>query len=180
MSQSDERSAIAQLTATTFSLGNEAPKAERTAPLAGSMNEASRVDHRHPRTVSPHTGTLDGSGQGLLTFSRTFQNMPAMAFGWVELANNRPVMFKVVSWLKWNTAGTGLIAWTEGAAYAGCIIKGYRGQPLPQLQIVSGILTAVITGVNTLVTALTGYNVFAGSAAGVVFTATAIQVGDET
>ena len=166
MMQSDERAALNAIRASMVTLGNETPMAEKTVPTAGSGGQASRSDHRHPRLTSPHTGTLDANGEALLTFSRQFTNMPAM-------------MFKVVSWLKPNTAGSGLVAWTSGSPYAGAIIKGYRGQQLPNLGVVSGLLSAVITGVNGIVTALTGYNPFAGPASNVVYTATAIQVGDE-
>ena len=179
MMQSDERAALNAIRASMVTLGNETPMAEKTVPTAGSGGQASRSDHRHPRLTSPHTGTLDANGEALLTFSRQFTNMPAMAVAWVEQANNPPVMFKVVSWLKPNTAGSGLVAWTSGSPYAGAIIKGYRGQQLPNLGVVSGLLSAVITGVNGIVTALTGYNPFAGPASNVVYTATAIQVGDE-
>lgn len=59
--------------------------------------------------------------------------------------------------------------------YTGCVIKGYRSQRLPQLGVVSGILTAVITGVNALVSTLKNYDVFAGSAAGAEYSLIALQ-----
>ena len=179
MTQADERSALAALMSSMVTLGNEAPMAEKTTPTPGAGGQASRFDHRHPRLTSPHTGVLDLNGEALIIFARQFLNMPAQAFGWVEAANNPPVMFKVVSWLKPNMAGNGLIAWTSGAPYAGAVIKGYRGQPLPQLVAVSGLLTSVITGVNGVVNGLTNYNVFAGNASGVSYSATFIQVGDD-
>lgn len=179
MTQSDERTIVSSVRALMVTLGNEMPMAEKGNATPGNGNQASRFDHRHPRLTSPHTGLLSANGQALLMFSRQFAVMPAMAFGWVEMANNPPVMFKVVSWLKPNATNTGLIAWTDGAPFAGCIIMGYRGRPLPQLGVVSGVLTAITTGVNSLVSALTGYNPFDGSAAGVTYMATAIQVGDE-
>ena len=58
------------------------------------------------------------------------------------------------------------MSWVKtGNLWTGANIKGYRSQNLPVISAVSGILTAVITGVNGIVSALTGFNVFGGSAA---------------
>lgn len=73
-------------------------------------------------------------------------------------------MFKVESWT------------TSGSNYTGCTIRGYRGVNLPIINPVSGLLTAVITGVNSIVTALTGLVLFSSSmASGAEFSFIAIQ-----
>lgn len=145
------------------SFASNTPLNEITSGSAGAQSTMSRGDHQHPRLSATANGTLDSNGEAVITFTRTFSLKPAVAILLIESSENMPIFFKVKSWT------------TSGTDYIGCIIKGYRGQSLPSLSVVSGILTAVITGVNAIVSALTGFNVFNGVAAGAEYSFIAIQ-----
>lgn len=153
-------------------LTDSAPKSEATVPVPGSMMAASPGDHQHPRLTSTTAHTLDGAGRVTVTFTRLFAPAvstpttpwPGVTCLLVEAADGQPVEFKVESWL--NDAN---------GNYTGCVIKGQRAQPLPVMTGVSGLLTAVITGINTVITSLTNYNVFGGAASGATFSCIAVQ-----
>lgn len=151
-------------------LATTLPVAEGKTASAGSMNTATRADHVHPRLTSTASGTLNAAGEATITFTRTFPMKPAVIITPVESAEAQPLVFKVKAWL--NEGGT---AWQPGQAFGGCVIKGYRSQALPAISSVSGLLTAVITGVNALVSALSNFNVFGGSAAGAEYSLIALM-----
>lgn len=134
---------------------NSAPVAEKTSADAGAQSTRFAMeDHAHPRLSSASIVTLDASSLATVTFTRSFAAEPCAVFAAVNTGGtSQPLVVEVVSWVK------------TGANFTGANIKGYRGQQLPLISQVSGILTAVVTGVNGLVTALTGFNVFGGSAA---------------
>lgn len=134
------------------------PAASETTPPAVTPESAvgistlfARADHTHAARVQRKILTLDTNGQAVWTFDRPFTNMP------------------VLNYMVFQDAGNGLIIveaneWVRGSnnTYTGVRITGRRHQRLPVMQAVSGILTAVITGVNALVTALSGFDVFGG------------------
>lgn len=131
-------------------LTDQVPAAEATTAIPGSMDAASRGDHKHPRLTSATTHVLDGAAEAMILFTRMFDALPCMDFTYVEASDNPPVVFKVKSW---NVDGNG--------KYIGCTAKGYRGQVIPQN------LATLLLG--------TVFNVFGGSAVGVSFTCIALQ-----
>lgn len=143
-------------------LSNAIPMGEATAATAGASEAASRGDHQHPRLTSSTRVQLDASGNATVTYTRSFAAKPAIVLTAIN-PSGAQVVLEVIS----DTM--------TGGVYTGCVIKGSRARPLPTLNAVSGLLTAVITGVNDLVTALTGFNIFGGSAAGVEVSVVAIQ-----
>lgn len=123
--------------------------------------------HQHPRLTSTTYATLDGLGQAVVPFTRTFINKPGVVVTEVDAnINDQPLVVRVVGWTMAN------------GVYTGCTIKGSRAQVLPTISPVSGILTAVITGVNALVSGLTNYNVFGGMAQGATVSVVAIVRSD--
>ena len=163
--QSDERALISALAQQAIALATMTPMAEAKTASPGQAVTASRGDHVHPRLTSTANGTLNSSGEATIVFTRTFATKPSVLVTLVEEAENQPVVFKVKSRTRDGVT----------ADYLGCVSKGYRSLPLPQLVQVSGLLTAVITGVNVIVGALTSYNIFAGSASGAEYTLIALQ-----
>lgn len=148
-------------------LSDQMPVTEAVAAQPGSGSRASRDDHRHPRLTSATVATLSASGEATVTFTRVFATQPCMDLTYVEETDNPPVILKVKSWVRDGSNN-----------YTGCVVKGYRGQVLPTLAPMSGVLTLltqVISGVNTLVSTLTGFNSFGGSAANIPITVIALQ-----
>lgn len=144
-------------------LADTAPIAEAKTAGAGSMSLASRGDHTHPRLTSAQTGTLDGAGYATIVFTRSFIAEPAVAILGVDSTSASPADFKVK---QFTLDGDG--------SYIGCVVYGVRARALPALTAVSGIISAVITGVNAIVTALSGF-VPNEPAAGVKFSIIAVQ-----
>lgn len=145
-SLSDTVSAISVPSAATATPVAVAPEGQ-----SGTSVRYAREDHTHAARVQRKILTLDTNGQAVWTFDRPFANMP------------------VLNYMVFQDAGNGLIIveaneWVRGSnnTYAGVRITGRRHQRLPLLATVTGILTAVITGVNALVTALSGFDVFGG------------------
>lgn len=125
-------------------------------------------DHQHPRLSSATYATLNASGQAAITFSRTFTNKPGLVLNETDAAaNSQPLVLRG-------------LAWTMDAQnrYTGVTIQGMRAQQLPALSPVAGLLTAVIGGINTALTALTGFNVFGGTASGATISVIAIGRSD--
>lgn len=140
------------------------PGSEKTGGDAGTdPTQFAMGNHQHPRLTATATGTLNGVGEAAITFTRSFPSKPAVALLLVEQADNQPVEFKVKSWV------------LSDSDYVGCVIKGYRLQGLPTIAPVSGLLTAVITGVNAIVTALSGFNITSGNASGAEYSFIALQ-----
>lgn len=127
------------------------PMSEAVVGAAGGGGTAARDDHQHTRITSSTRVTLDGSGVASVTYTRTYPTKPGVSLIAINPAG-QPIVLEVVS----DTF--------VGGVYTGCVIKGSRSRVLPVIEPVSGLLTAVITGVNSLVTALTGYNIFVPAA----------------
>lgn len=139
-----------------FDLGSNSPIAEVRTAAAGVGNAASRWDHAHPRLTSATVGTLDASNEAVITFTRSFSLVPCMDFTYIEATDNPPLVFKVKSWTQDGSNN-----------YIGCVTKAYRGQILPSL---SGIII-----IGPLISALSQFNIFGGSASGIPFTCIALQ-----
>lgn len=130
-------------------LSNNPGLTEAGAGQAGTMPMASRGDHTHPRLSATANGTLNGSGEATVTFTRSFPGKPAVIITYVEASEGQPLVFKVKSWVQ------------AGGTYTGCVIKAYRSQTVPQ-----NLATLLLGGV---------FNLFAGSASGVEYNLIAIQ-----
>lgn len=137
-------------------LSNNPPPGEGVSSSSGNGGRASRDDHKHPRLSSSTVQSLNGSGEAIITFTRSFTSMPAVTCLLYESSELQPVVFKVKTW-----------AQDGNGNYTGCTIKGYRSSLLPAL---SGIVL-----IGPLVTALANFNVFGGSAAGAQFCCIALQ-----
>lgn len=133
--------------------------------------------HRHPRLTST-TGNRQGAlthvigsnGTATIGFTRTFSAPPGTVFTEVPpitgTMSGMPASFRVENWVL-----------TDGL-YTGCVVRCWRGQTLPTLSTVSGILTVVISGVNTIVSRLTGFNPFGAASQGTSFSCIAVARSD--
>ncbi|MGF7151335.1 hypothetical protein FHS96_004998 [Sphingomonas zeicaulis] len=160
------------------------PMGEAVAGAVGGETEYARGDHRHPRltsttgntTGSPASHVIGSGGTVQILFTRTFSAPPGTVFTEVPPpTGSMPAQganFRVESWVRETMTPT------PAGAYIGCVVRAWRGQSLPNLGVVSGILTAVITGVNAIVSALSGYNPFGAPAAGTAFTCIAVARSD--
>lgn len=136
--------------------------------MGSSDTHYAREDHQHPRLTSTTYATLDNVGQAVVAFTRPFANKPGVVLTETDAnVNDQPLVTRVVGWTR-DASGN----------YIGCTIKGSRAQILPTVVAVSGILTAVITGVNALVSALTNFNVFGGMAVGATVSVIAVARSD--
>jgi hypothetical protein len=143
-------------------LSNSAPKSEAGTATAGTGSKASRMDHTHPPISWRGRVTLGADGTAVVTFGRSFASAPVIQLTVINPTGARVVPEQV------NDIKT-------GALWTGATISGTRARPLPTMLAVSGLLGAVITGINALVTALSGFNVFSDPAAGVVVNVTAVE-----
>lgn len=130
-------------------LSDAAPTAEARAATAGTMDKASRGDHKHPRITSALTAVLNASSEAAITFTRTFATKPSWVLSYEEAADGMPVTLKVKSWVQ---DGNG--------AYTGCVVKGYRGSSI---------------GASVTLLNLANLNLFQGSASGVAVSVLMIE-----
>jgi len=173
---------MAEVTGGGLSLGDvEAilPKPATTTPSAEALGGNPGTDpakyaqegHQHPRLTSTTYATLDGSGQATVTFSRSFANKPGINLTETDATTgSQPLVLRGIAWVQ------------DGSSrYIGVTIQGQRAQMLPTINPLSGLLTlvsGVVTGVNTIVGQLTGYNIFGGSAAGATVSVIAVARSD--
>lgn len=145
--------------------------AEKIGASMGTQARYAREDHQHPRLTSTTYATLDSGGVATVTFSRAFANKPGVNLTETDVATGaQPLVLRVISWTQ-----------DANGAYTGCTVSGRRAQVLPTINPLSGtltLLTGVITGVNTIVGQLTGYNIFGGSAAGATVSVIAVARSD--
>ncbi|WP_311269749.1 hypothetical protein [Sphingobium sp. WCS2017Hpa-17] len=165
----------------------ETPMPEAVGGAAGiEGTKVSGAGHQHPRLTSttgpksadPTSHVIAASGLATVTFTRTFDLPPGLVFCEVPPATGsmpaQPATFRVESWVR------EVMTPTPSGKYIGCVVRGWRSQALPTLNALSltAILTAVVSGVNGIVSALTGYNVFGASASGTAFTCIAVARSD--
>lgn len=148
------------------------PKSEMTGGAVGGVpTRYAREDHQHPRQTSTTYATLASNGQATVPFSRTFVNKPGLNLSETDaVIGSQPLVLRGLSWVK-----------DANGLYTGVIIQGSRAQLLPALSPLSTLLTlvsGVVSGVNTVITGLTNYNVFGGSAAGATVSVIAVARSD--
>lgn len=120
--------------------------------LQGTSTTYARSDHTHAARVQRKIVTLDSNGLATWTFAKPFTAEPSLQY-MVFQSSGEPIVVEAQSWVM------------SGSDYIGVNIKAYRSRALPTLTALSGgltLITQVITGVNTLITALTGFNIFGG------------------
>lgn len=117
-------------------LADVPPKSEARAAAAGTLPQAPRADHQHPRLTSAQVATLDATGTQTVMFTRTFDNEPAISIIAVENDTKSPPDFKVKQFLDDTGA-----AWASGKPYGGAIVYATRARALPA---VSAILTEIL------------------------------------
>lgn len=155
------------------------PKSEATTAAKG--NEQKRYaleDHQHPRLTSTTKATIVSGSTVAVAFTRTFVSKPGITCTEeppdTGTMSPNPATFRVESWVR------EVMTPTPSGAYTGCVIKVWRSRPLPTMTPLSltALLTAVVTGVNALIAALTNYDIFGASAVGTTFSCIAIQRSD--
>lgn len=145
-----------------------APMPEAIAPQAGARTPYAREDHQHPRLTSTTYAILGANGQATISFSRTFVNKPGLNLTETDaVSTTQPLVLRGLAWQR-----------DDQNRYTGVIIQGQRARMLPQITAVSGLLSAVIIGVNSIVAALTNFDVFAGNAAGATVSVIAVARSD--
>lgn len=147
----------------------QAPLPEATTATVGADPSIYALDgHKHPRLTSTTLATLAADGTSTVMFTRSFSNKPGVVMTEIDASATQPLIMVVQSFVQ------------VGGLFTGCVVKGYRSQPLPsqnQLSVAS-LLTGVISGVNALASTLTGFNVLGGSAAGASVSVIAIARSD--
>lgn len=134
---------------------NTPPKSEAPAAAVGGDDKASRADHTHPTISWRGRVTLGVDGTATVNFGRTFAVAPVILLGAINPTGARVVVEQMAD-IK------------TGALWTGATISGSRARPLPVLEPVTGLLTAVIAGINVVTNALSGFNLFSQPASGVV------------
>lgn len=145
------------------------PAAEATAGGAGTnQNKFAQEGHAHPRLTSTTYVTLAADNTATVTFTRTFASKPGVVMTEVDASGTQPLVCVVQSFVM------------SSGVYTGCVIKGYRSQPLPAQASLNplAILSAVTSGLNNLIASLTGFNVFGGTASGASVSCIAIARSD--
>lgn len=155
------------------------PKSEATTAAKGSEQKRYALeDHQHPRLTSTTKATIASGSTVAVAFTRTFVNKPGITCTEeppdTGTMSSNPATFRVESWVR------EVMTPTPSGAYTGCVIKVWRSRPLPTMTplTIGALLTAVVTGVNALITALTNYDIFGASAVGTTFSCIAIQRSD--
>jgi len=164
------QASVTALAATIPVPASEVPQSESKAGAAGIEGlKVSGAGHQHPRLTSTTYGALKANGlSDPVMFTRNFSTEPGAVLTAVMPGGTQPVALQIDSWVM------------SGALYAGCVVRGYRSRPLPTMQPLSltALLTAVVTGVNAVISVLSTFDVFGGSVAGVRFSCIAVQRSD--
>jgi len=127
-------------------IGNNLPLQETTVGDVGAAAAAADSMHVHPSISWRGNVTLDAAGLSTVMFGRTFAAEPPVFLTAIN-PSGRPVTLEIVSYVQ------------SGGLWTGVNIKGYRTQILPTL---SGIII-----IGPLISALSNFDVFGGSAASV-------------
>lgn len=150
---------------------NASPMPEKTGgATGGAQTRYALEDHQHPRLTSTTYATLATDGTATVAFTRTFVSKPGLNMTETDAAGKQPLVCSVQSWVQ-----------DANGVYTGCVIKGQRAQMLPTINPLSGVLTlltAVVTGVNGIVSLLTNYNVFGGTVTGASVSVIAVARSD--
>lgn len=123
----------------------------------GVSTKYATEDHTHAARVQRKIVTLDSNGLATWTFNRAFEENNKPSLTWLVFqATGNPIIIEAVSWVR------EVMTPTPSGKYLGVNVRGYRSRPLPVIDLLTGLLN--LTGVNGLITALTGFNVFGGGA----------------
>lgn len=171
--------ALSMVANTIPQLSNDTPQAESKTGSAGSMGKVPHADHQHPRLTSSTAGTTAADGTATMTFTRSFATLPGVVLTAIENTTSAGPSLKVQKWKTKNAQGQLVDRSTsQGSAetYDGCVVYAWRGRALPTQQPVNvlSLLAGVITGLNSLITALSGYETYV-PAGNVSFTCVAVQ-----
>jgi len=154
------------------------PKAEATTAAKGTEQKKYALeDHQHPRVTSttgnPATHIIAATGLATVTFTQAFDVFPGTVFTEVPpptgVMSAQPAQFRVESWIRETMA-------PPSGKYVGCVVRAWRGRSLPVINLLTGLLSLV--GVNTIITALTGFDPFGAPATGTTFTCIAVKRSD--
>lgn len=159
--QADSKASTAVATASAAGAkadGIVVPQAATAAPpgvaVDGSKGDIPRYaleNHTHPARVQRKEVTLDVNGMATWTFTKPFDSKPVVNY-MVEQATGEPIIIEVNAFVMTN------------GKWSGVTVKGYRSRVTPTVAPLNvlAILGAVVTGVNTLISALSNFNLFAG------------------
>lgn len=125
--------------------GGGDPLKEALAGSAGTSMKAAAADHTHPTRAIGSVITLNAQGRAEWRFSRSFDEGPAVSAIPMQPLDADPIFVHPYEYI------------VEDGKFVGVRYYGFRMRRLPVLQQVTGILSAVITGVNALVTAISGF-----------------------
>lgn len=172
---------LTALAATVPVIANEVPQPETTGGQAGLEGmKVPGARHQHPRLTSTTKAAIVTGSTVQVAFTRAFSQPPGITCTEIPpdtgVMSANPATFRVESWVR------EVMTPTPSGAYTGCVIKVWRSRPLPTMTPLSltAILTAVVTGVNAVIAALTNYDIFGASAVGTTFSCIAIQRSDVT
>jgi len=149
------------------------PQQEKTGGDVGVADSRyARADHQHPRLTSTTYATLDIMGKATAMFSRSFVYKPGLNLTETDATEgSQPLVLRGLGWIK---DATGL--------FTGVTIQGSRAQLLPNITPVSTSLIAIATTIaavnSNVVTPLTNYNVFGGTAFGATVSVIAVARSD--
>lgn len=144
-----------------------APLSEKNAPAAGASGKVSDSRHRHERLSSTTYVTIGANGKAQVDFARKFSMKPGLNFTETEaVESSEPVQCRSLNWIQ-----------DSNGMYVGVNIQAFRFRALPNQNPVTlgALLAGVITGVNNLVTSLTGFRVTGGSAQGAIISCIALE-----
>lgn len=167
------QAAVAALAAQMPQAASTTPQPEKTGGDVGAVDTRyARADHQHPRLTSTTYATLDIMGKATVAFSRTFVNKPGLNLTETDAAEfSQPLVLRGLGWIK-----------DANGLFTGVTIQGSRAQLLPTITPVSTSLIAIATTIaavnSNVVTPLTNYNVFGGTAFGAVVSVIAVARSD--
>ncbi|WP_311270484.1 hypothetical protein [Sphingobium sp. WCS2017Hpa-17] len=161
----------------------ETPMPEAVGGAPGvEGTKVSGAGHQHPRltsttgpkSTSPDSHVVAATGLATVMFTRSFDLPPGPVFCEVPPATGvmpaQPASFRVESWIRETMTPT------PSGKYVGCVVRAWRGRPLPLMTLLSGVLS--LTGINGIITGLTGFVTFAAPATGTAFTCIAVARSD--
>jgi len=140
-------SSTSQALQQAITLADVPPIGEAVVPTAGMMSLATRADHQHPRLTSSTNHTLDANGFVTVTFTRTFDQEPAVSTTAIG-SGTGPIPDFRVDFIK------------TGAVWTGATIYGERPRNFPTITPLSTGLVLIlnlINALNTILTSLSGF-----------------------
>lgn len=171
--------ALAMVANTIPTFSNATPAAESPAGAAGSMGMVPHADHQHPRLTSSTSGQTGADGTATVAFTRSFATLPGVVLTAIENSTSAGPSLKAMKWKTKNAQGQMVDRSTAAGStqtYDGVVVYAWRGRALPTQQPIGvlSLLAGVVTGLNNLIGALSGYDTNV-PALNVVFTCIAVQ-----